>query len=85
MQVAIGLTAGICWMLENPKRGVVRPEDLDTDFVLQIAKPYLGTFISKEFEWTPAKNYKNSYAERKDNDLDEKELWAFENFLFKTT
>ena len=85
VQVAIGLTAGICWMIENQNKGVVRPEEIDTDFVLEIAKPYLGTFISKEYEWSPGKNYINSYAERKDNDLDKTNLWSFQNFLFKTT
>jgi homospermidine synthase len=81
IQVAIGVVAGVCWMLENPNRGVVRPEDLDTEFVLKLAKPYLGSFISQEYEWTPAKNYVNSYGERIDAELDKKELWCFGNFL----
>ena len=85
IQVTIGLTAGICWMLENPEKGVVRPEDLDTNFVLTIAKPYLGSFISKEFEWSPSKNYINQYGERTDNDLDKTNPWGFQNFLFKNT
>ena len=85
IQVAIGLAAGICWMLENPNRGVCRPEDLDTPFVLAIAKPYLGSFISKEFEWSPALNFVNSYEERKDCDIDKTNLWAFRNFQFRPT
>jgi homospermidine synthase len=85
IQVAIGVVAGVCWMIENPERGVVRPEDLDTDFVLKIAKPYLGTFISQEYEWNPAKNYTNQYEERTDNSIDENNLWGFQNFLFKNT
>ena len=85
IQVAIGLVAGICWMIENPDSGVVRSEDLDTDFILTLARPYLGTYISKEFEWSPDKNYINSYQERKDNEIDKDNLWGFQNFLFKTT
>jgi homospermidine synthase len=85
IQVAIGLVAGICWMLENPNRGVCRPEDLDTAFVLAVAKPYLGTFISQEFEWSPARNFVNSYEERTDCEIDKKNLWAFRNFQFKPT
>jgi homospermidine synthase len=85
IQVAIGVVAGICWMLENPERGVVRPEDLDTDFVLKIAKPYFGTFISQEYEWNPAKNYINQYEERTDNNIDKNNLWGFQNFIFKNT
>jgi homospermidine synthase len=85
IQVAIGLVAGICWMLENPGSGVVRPEDLDTDFVLAVAEPYLGSLISQEFEWSPARNFVNSYAERKDCEIDKSNLWAFRNFQFKPT
>jgi len=85
IQVAIGLVAGICWAIENPDRGVVRPEDLDTDFILSIAKPYLGTFISQEFEWNPTRNYNNYYSERKDNNLDSEDIWKFDNFCFKNT
>jgi homospermidine synthase len=85
IQVAIGLVSGICWMIENPEKGVVRPEDLDTDFVLNIAKPYLGTFISQEYEWNPSKNFVNQYEERTDNDIDDENLWGFQNFLFKNT
>jgi len=85
IQVAIGLTAGICWALENPQSGVVRPEDLDTEFVLNIAKPYLGTFISQEYEWSPIKNYINQYSERTDNNIDETNIWGIQNFSFKNT
>ena len=85
IQVAAGVVAGVCWLLENPKMGVIRPEDLDTDFVLKIAKSYLGTFISKEFEWSPDKNYVNSYGERKDNELDKKNVWGFQNFISRNT
>ena len=85
IQVAIGLVSGICWMLENPDKGVVRPEEIDTDFILKIAMPYLGTFISKEFEWSPKKNFVNSYIERDDCEIDEKNLWGFQNFQFKLT
>jgi len=85
IQVAIGLTAGICWMLENPNKGVVKPEDLDTEFVLSIAKPYLGTFISQEYEWNPAKNFVNTFCERTDCEIDKSNLWGFQNFLFKNT
>ncbi len=30
------------WMIENPERGVQVPDDLPHDYVLKIAKPYLG-------------------------------------------
>jgi homospermidine synthase len=82
-QVAIGLVGAIMWAIENRQKGVCRPEDLPHEYVLDIAKPYLGTFVSKEFEWSPKKNYTNWYKEVKDNELDEKNLWGFQNFLRK--
>jgi homospermidine synthase len=82
-QVAIGLVAAIMWAIENPKMGFNRPEDLPHEYVLKIAKPYLGTFVSKEFEWSPKKNYTNWFPERDDKELDHKNLWSFSNFLYK--
>jgi homospermidine synthase len=84
-QVAIGLVAALMWAIENPKSGVCRPEDLPHDYVLEIAKPYLGTFVSQEYEWSPKKNFTNWYPENKQSELDEKNLWGFQNFLFKNT
>jgi len=52
IQVAIGVVAAITWMLENPRR-IVFSEDLPHDYILNIAKPYLGKFISEPSNWTP--------------------------------
>lgn len=48
IQVAISIYAAILWMQENPKKGILEPEELDTDFVLNIARPYLGDFYYKD-------------------------------------
>ena len=80
-QVAISLVAAIMWAIENPNRGFCRPEDVDHEYIIDICKPYLGTFVSKEFEWSPKKNFTNWFSEREDQDLDLKELWSFKNFL----
>jgi homospermidine synthase len=82
-QVAIGMVAAICWAIENPNMGVCRPEDLPHEYILEIAKPYLGTFVSAEFEWNPLKDKTLWYPERKDLEPNTKNIWAFENFLVK--
>ena len=46
IQVMAGVLSGVCWMLDNPERGLVFGEDLDDDYILKRAKPYLGTFYS---------------------------------------
>jgi homospermidine synthase len=81
LQVAAGIVSAICWMIENPNEGVVNPEDIPHEYILKNAKPYLGDFISKEYEWTPVDNATNYFPERKELDVDEKDIWKFSNFL----
>ncbi len=47
MQVAISVVAAVAWMIQNPSRGVLLPDDLPHDFVLEMSRPYLGDFISR--------------------------------------
>ena len=81
VQVAISVVAAVTWMIEHPKEGLCTPEDLPHDFVLKIAKPYLGELISVPSEWTPLKNRKVYFKENPKNDYDD-DLWQFRNFLF---
>ena len=83
MQVAIGLVSAIMWMLENPDKGVLLPDDLPHDKILEVAKPYLGKLVSKPSDWTPATNYQVFFKENRSAFLDTKNLWSFQNFLFK--
>ena len=81
MQVAIGVVAAAMWMIENPRRGVCVPDDLPHDYVLDIAKPYLGRFISTPSDWTPRKHYSNSFEGYNKPSLDTSDPWQFKNFL----
>ena len=83
MQVAIGVVTAIMWMIENPKKGVCVPDDLPHEFVLKIAKPYLGKFISEPYDWTPLKNYPRFFMNKTENHPDESDPWQFKNFLLK--
>ena len=82
VQVAISVVAAAMWMIENPRRGVNLPDDLPHDYILRIAKPYLGKFISKPSDWTPLKNRKIYFKENPQNRLNKDDIWQFENFLF---
>jgi len=81
MQVAISVVAAVVWMIENPTRGVVVPDDLPHDYVLKISKPYLGRFISKPSHWTPLKHYTNAFEGHNNPALDRDDPWQFKNFL----
>ncbi len=70
-------------MIQNPRRGVVLPEDLPHDFVLDIARPYLGRFISTPSDWTPLKDLPRTFEKFTHADFDFSDSWQFKNFLVK--
>lgn len=82
IQVAAGVLAAVMWAIENPDKGVCIPDDLPHEYVLKIAKPYLGKFISGPFDWTPLKNRKTLFKGNPDSIVDEEDPWQFKNFLF---
>jgi homospermidine synthase len=83
MQVAIGIVSGMMWMITNPSKGVCIPDALPHEYILDIAKPYLGKFISEASDWTPLKNYQVFFKENPTTYLDKRNIWCFNNFLFK--
>ena len=83
MQVAISIVAATMWMIENPMEGVRVPDELPHDFILKIAMPYMGTWISKKSDWTPLSDYTNTFKGYNKPDLDRKDPWQFKNFLIQ--
>ena len=81
MQVAVSVVAASTWMIENPCVGVCVPDDLPHEYVLDIAKPYLGRFISTPSDWTPLKHYSNVFKGYNKPSLDLDDPWQFKNFL----
>jgi len=55
IQVAMGVVSAVMWMIENPRKGFCLPDDLPYDYVLEIAKPYIGELCSGPSDWTPLK------------------------------
>ena len=60
------------------------PEDLPHEYVLEIAKPYLGNWISKSVDWTPLKHFVNKFPGYNTPDIDTTDPWQFQNFLVET-
>lgn len=81
MQVAISVVSASTWMMENPERGVCVPDDLPHDYVLKIAMPYLGKFISKSSDWTPLEHQVNAFEGYNRQSVDRRDPWQFKNFL----
>lgn len=82
VQVGIGVVSAVVWMLENPEKGLCMPDDLPYEYILNIARPYLGQFISIPSDWTPLKNYQVFFKENPNLGMDRKNIWSFNNFLF---
>jgi homospermidine synthase len=81
MQVAISVVAASMWMIENPERGVVVPDDIPHEYILGVSRPYLGRFISKSSDWTPLKGRDQTFVRHNKPDLDLRDPWQFKNFL----
>lgn len=47
LQVIAGLISSMLYVIQHPREGLLEPEDLDTDFILDIATPYLGHVYSQ--------------------------------------
>lgn len=76
LQVAAGALGALVWALENQKRGILEPEDLDFRRILEVATPYLGIVHGKYTSWTPLRARKDPLF-IEDTSADP---WQFKNF-----
>lgn len=53
MQVVAGIVGAMAWMLDHPHAGVVEAEDIGSEQVLAVARPYLGKLVTVETDWRP--------------------------------
>jgi homospermidine synthase len=75
LQVTSAALAGMIWAMENPRRGIVEPDDMDHQRPLEICRPYLGPLVGKYTDWTPLYRRGELFAE----DLDTTDPWQFKN------
>ncbi|MBL8395551.1 MAG: homospermidine synthase [Candidatus Accumulibacter sp.] len=75
LQVCAAALAGVIWAIENPCRGVIEPEEMDFERVLEIAVPYLGSVVGTYTTWTPLAGRGSLFPE----ELDEADAWQFSN------
>ena len=53
LQVAAGVMAAAVWAVTHPECGLLEPDDLPHDAILELARPYLGTLAAVRTDWTP--------------------------------
>ena len=76
LQVAAGVMAAVVWAIENPMAGIVDPDELDFQRILDLANPYLGEIVGEYTDWTPLKDRGWLFEE----DVDKSDPWQFKNF-----
>jgi homospermidine synthase len=72
LQVAASAVAGVAYLINHPKAGVLLPDDLDHHEILDFVKPYLGEFVSRQTDWNLLKH---------NLDISVDDMWQFSSFL----
>jgi homospermidine synthase len=83
LQVAISVVAAAIWMIKNPKRGLLLPDDLDHEEILTISLPFIKPFVSKAVDWTPLKFLNNKFTKFDLPVPKPEDVWQFASFLVK--
>ena len=81
LQVAISVVAAAIWMIKNPQKGFLMPDDLDHEDVLKTSMPYIKPFISEAVDWTPLKNLNTTFTKFDIPKPKEEDTWQFTTFL----
>src|SRR6202040_3813627 len=66
---------GLIWAIEHPQRGIVEPDEIDFQRILEICQPYLGEVVGVYGDWTPLHDRERLFPE----DLDRDGPWQFKN------
>jgi len=76
LQVAASVVAATVWAMQHPKMGVIEPDDLPFDEILDRTRPYLGQMLGVRTDWTPLQGRGALF----DEPLDRSDPWQFVNF-----
>ena len=75
LQVTVAVLAGVVWAMENPRRGVVEPDEMDFRRALEVCRPYLGPVVGAYTDWNPLQDRERLFPE----ELDREDPWQFLN------
>ncbi|MFC1666477.1 saccharopine dehydrogenase C-terminal domain-containing protein [Candidatus Omnitrophota bacterium] len=81
LQVAISVVSAAVWMIKNPKKGFLLPDDVDHNEILKVSMPYIKPFISEAVDWTPLKNMNTKFTKFDILKPKEEDIWQFTTFL----
>lgn len=80
LQVAAAVLAGVVWMIQNPCKGILVPDQLPYRELLDVAGPYLGPCPSVQTDWTPLQSRSRLFAQWGRPAVSDADVWQFESF-----
>jgi homospermidine synthase len=83
LQVAASVLGGLVFMINNPRKGILVPDELPYKEVLDVAGAYLGPCPSVRTTWTPLESRSGLFTKWGAPAVREENLWQFESFALK--
>ncbi|MGH9146123.1 MAG: saccharopine dehydrogenase NADP-binding domain-containing protein [Vicinamibacterales bacterium] len=80
LQVAAAVLGGLVFMIDNPRRGILVPDELPYKDILAVANPYLGPCPSVQTDWTPLESRSRLFGKWGTPPVDDADLWQFASF-----
>jgi homospermidine synthase len=81
VQVACSVLASVFYMIRHPNEGVLLPDQLPFEQIMEVAKPYLGQFVSRAIDWAPGAGRDKSPSTSGRLSSAESDPWQFSRFL----
>jgi len=80
LQVAAAVLGGLIFMIRNPHKGILVPDELPHRDILDVATRYLGPCPSVQSNWTPFESRSRLFAKWGAPGVDGADLWQFASF-----
>src|SRR6266851_2426944 len=80
LQVAAAVLGGLIFVIGNPHKGILVPDELPYKEILDVAGPYLGSCPSVRTNWTPLESRSHLFAKWGAPSVDDADLWQFASF-----
>jgi homospermidine synthase len=80
LQVAAAVLGGLVYMIGNPSRGILVPDQLPYKDILDVAGTYLGPCPSVQSNWTPLESRSRLFAKWGAEPVSDEDLWQFASF-----
>ena len=83
LQVAAAVLGGLIYLIDQPRKGILVPDELPHREILNVAAGYLGPCPSVQTNWTPIESRSRLFANWGAPAVTESDLWQFASFVLE--